>query len=68
MGRKTNYTGVKFSTRAGSYCASISHKGETINCGSSKDEREAARLRDLVILRMNLPQSKLQVLKPVNDK
>jgi hypothetical protein len=63
MNDKIKYEGVVFNKRYGKFKSSITYKRITYECGSSDDPREAARLRDITILRLGAPK-KLQVLKP----
>lgn len=67
MNDKIKYQGVSFSKRYGKFRATFTYKGKTHECGSSDDPREAARLRDITILRIGAPKDKLQILKPKEE-
>jgi hypothetical protein len=67
MHNKTDYQGVNFSKRNKKFKATVTYKGVTHECGSSDDPREAARLRDITIIRLGAPLNKLQVLKPKEE-
>jgi hypothetical protein len=67
MNDKIKYEGVSFSKRYGKFRSAITYKGITYECGLSHDPREAARLRDITILRIGAPKSKLQILKPKEE-
>jgi hypothetical protein len=67
MNDKIKYEGVSFNKRYRKYRASITYKGITHECGLSDDPREAARLRDITILRIGAPKNKLQILKPKEE-
>jgi len=60
----SKYDGVAFHKRSGKFRATLTFKGKTYPCGKSDDPREAARLRDITIIRVGAPLSKLQILKP----
>jgi hypothetical protein len=61
---KSKYKGVRWRKNEQKFVSSITVNGQKMNCGTSKDEREVARLRDLAILKYGLPVSQLQILKP----
>jgi hypothetical protein len=67
MNDKIKYEGVSFSKRYGKFRSSITYKGITYECGLSDDPREAARLRDITIIRLGITKKKLQVLKPKEE-
>jgi len=60
---KSKYKGVRWRSNEQRFVSSITYKGQVIHCGTSKDDREVARLRDLAILKYGLPLDKLQILK-----
>jgi hypothetical protein len=62
--RKSIYKGVRWRNNEQRFVSSITYKGQVIHCGTSRDDRKVARLRDLAILKYGLPLSKLQILKP----
>lgn len=66
MGKKNSkvsaYKGVSWHVNSQSWQASITVKGIIHNCGFHKDDREAAKSRDMKILRLGLNKP-LQVLK-----
>tara|TARA_R110000868_G_scaffold25403_2_gene99103 strand:- start:534 stop:743 length:210 start_codon:yes stop_codon:yes gene_type:complete len=68
MNDKTDYQGVSFSKRDRKFKSTFTYKGITHECGTSNNPREAARLRDITILRLGAPQEKLQVLKPKKEE
>lgn len=61
----TNYTGVRWVVSLQKWKATLRFEGEDIICGFADNDTAAARLRDLRIIALNMPASKLQVLKPV---
>jgi hypothetical protein len=63
--RATEYVGVTWKGDRSMFVSTLSLHGEKLYCGSSRDPREAAKLRDLAIIKYGLPLEKLQVLKPV---
>ena len=63
--RATEYISVRWRNDAQRFVSTICYNGEVITCGSSRDPREAAKLRDLHIIKYGLPLEKLQVLKKV---
>lgn len=67
MNDKIDYQGVSFSKRHKRFKSTFTYKGVTHECGSSDDPREAARLRDITIIRLGAPLNKLQVLKPKEE-
>lgn len=67
MNDKIDYHGVSFSKRYKKFKSTFTYKGVTHECGSSDDPREAARLRDITIIRLAAPLDKLQVLKPKEE-
>jgi hypothetical protein len=67
MNNKNDYQGVSFSKRYKKFKATFTYKGITHECGLSDDPREAARLRDITILRLGASKNKLQILKPKEE-
>jgi hypothetical protein len=65
---KNEYEGVSYDKRSEKFRATLTHKGVTYECGLSSIPREAARLRDLTIIRVGAPIGKLQILKPKKIK
>jgi len=63
MKHVTKYQGVSFSKRYKKFRSTFTYKGITYECGLSENPREAARLRDITIIRIGAPQEKLQILK-----
>lgn len=63
--RATEYIGVRWKGDRSKFVSTLSLHGEVLYCGASHDPREAAKLRDLAIIKYGLPLEKLQVLKPV---
>lgn len=61
--RASKYKGVSWRKQNQKWCASVTYKGQKIECGFHEDEREAAKMRDRKILALGL-DVKLQVLKP----
>jgi hypothetical protein len=67
MNNKNDYQGVYYSKRYKKFRATFTYKGVTHECGLSDDPREAARLRDITILRLGAPLERLQILKPKEE-
>jgi hypothetical protein len=67
MNNKNDYQGVHYSKRYKKFRATFTHKNVTHECGLSDDPREAARLRDITILRLGASKDKLQILKPKEE-
>jgi hypothetical protein len=63
--QKSNYIGVYYSKKFKKFCSNVTFNGVTYNCGTSSDPREAARLRDLKIIKIGAPVKSLQILKPI---
>jgi hypothetical protein len=61
---KTQYTGVVFNETLKKYVSTIKHENKVIRCGVADTAKDAAVLRDIQIIKLNLPYKKLQVLKP----
>ena len=61
---KSKYKGVSFDRFIGKFYSCITHDGTTYPGGYHVSDREAAKLRDLAIIRHNLPLEKLQILSP----
>lgn len=64
MNDKRKYEGVHFHRRSGMFKATFTMNGQRYDCGYSTIPREAARLRDLTIIRVGGPLKKLQILTP----
>ena len=62
--KRTNYKGVRWRKNEQRFVSSITFNGKLLHCGTCKNDREAARLRDLAIIKYGLSLNKLQVLKP----
>lgn len=62
-----NFTGVVYKRGICLYESKVSHMGVTYYCGWFETETEAAKARDLCILRNGL-KVKLQILKPIKKK
>lgn len=60
----TKYTGIKWCSKAEQWKASLRFEGEDIIFGFSSTDIGAAKLRDIRIISLGMPVSKLQVLKP----
>jgi hypothetical protein len=67
MNNKNEYQGVHYSKRYKKFRATFTYKNVTHECGLSDDPREAARLRDITILRLGASKDKLQILKPKEE-
>jgi hypothetical protein len=67
MNNKNDYQGVHYSKRYKKFRATFTYKNVTHECGLSDDPREAARLRDITILRLGASKDKLQILKPKEE-
>jgi hypothetical protein len=65
---EVKYKGVSFKPHQGKYVASLCVDYKSINVGSFDTADEAVRARDRLIMKMNLPYSKLQKLMPLNKK
>jgi hypothetical protein len=65
MGAKSIYTGVRYDGKTTKFTAEIQHNGNRYFCGRADNALAAAKLRDMTIIRLNLPKEKLQVLKPL---
>jgi hypothetical protein len=63
--RATDYIGVRWKGDRRMFVSTLILDGEQLYCGASVDPREAAKLRDIAIIKYGLPVEKLQVLKPV---
>lgn len=61
---KDKYVGVKYDSNIRKFVSSLKFQNSYIRCGSADTAKEAAILRDIQIIKLNLPYSKLQVLKP----
>jgi hypothetical protein len=62
MNDKIQYTGVYYNKKQKKYRATFTHKGETHESGFADTPREAAKLRDITIIKVGGPLKKLQVL------
>lgn len=65
--RKNNtsiYTGVSFNKVRNKYSSTLFANGEEYRCGHFETEREAAKARDLKIIKLRLDRP-LQILKPL---
>jgi|LakMenE01Jun11ns_1017448.scaffolds.fasta_scaffold9007468_2 hypothetical protein len=67
MNNKNEYQGVHYNKRYKKFRATFTYKNVTHECGLSDDPREAARLRDITILRLGASKDKLQILKPKEE-
>lgn len=67
MNDKIIYEGVNFHKQSKKFKSTFTYKGVRHDCGNSDDPREAARLRDITILRLKGPLKKLQILKPKKE-
>lgn len=67
MAKKSKYKGVHWDYRTSMWRSAITIAGESHTCGRSKDDREAAVMRDLYIIKMKLDKP-IYILKPLPNK
>lgn len=61
---KDEYVGVKYDHSIRKFVSSLKYENSYIRCGVADTAKEAAILRDIQIIKLNLPYKKLQILKP----
>lgn len=67
MNDKIEYEGVYYNKKQKKYRATFTFKGKTHESGFADTAREAARLRDITIIRLGGPLRKLQILKAKDE-
>lgn len=65
---KKKYVGVLFKRDLFKYYSSLIFNGVTYPCGFHYTEKEAVIARDVKIIEIGAPRSKLQILKPTDNE
>ena len=68
MRKTTEYKGVSWKTKNRKWQSQITVKGVRYECGHFDTELEAIRARDKKIMALGLPNSLLQIFKPMSNE
>ena len=60
----SNYVGVSYNKKTNKYSSTLLANNEVYRCGHFETDREAAKARDLKIIKLRLNRP-LQILKPL---
>lgn len=64
INQTSKYVGVSFNKKTNKYSSTLLANDEVYRCGHFETEREAAKARDLKIIKLRLDRP-LQILKPL---